>query len=87
MKLRARIEFFEGGRSSAPPSGVRSTLRVGEVDTSVTVHAETAFLALGEERDVVIELQFPEYGKQIDRSKPVELYEGSRMVARGVWLD
>jgi translation elongation factor EF-Tu-like GTPase len=87
--LQARICFLrasEGGRSTPAMSGVRPHLKVGEVFTSCVVQGlePSEVFEPGREYDVTLELRFwAEYGHLIDDALPVELYEGSRLVAQG----
>lgn len=79
----------EGGRVSPAGDGVRSQLRLGSVDTSVRVHAadEARTFAPGAEYEVLIELLFwDDYSHLLDEAAPVELYEGSKLVAVGRFI-
>jgi hypothetical protein len=69
-------------------SGVRPHLKVGEVFTSCVVRSEAvAQFQLGVEYDVTLEILFwDEYGYLFREDMDVELFEGSRLVARGKFL-
>jgi hypothetical protein len=89
QNIRAAITFLtteEGGRQSAPISGVRSQLRLGEVHTSCIIHKvdDEGNFELGREYPATIELLFgDQYGHLLGKTELVEFYEGSRLVARG----
>jgi translation elongation factor EF-Tu-like GTPase len=90
--LSARIRFLlpsEGGRSTPAMSGVRPQLKLGEVLTSCVVSSknEDQVFELGREYEVTLRLVFPEqYGQLVRFEMPVELFEGSRLVARGEFV-
>ena len=89
---RALIRFLrseEGGRVSAPLSGVRSQLELGEFQTSCVVESATGIshFALGEEVLVDIRVMHPQMlGAAFAQLEKVELYEGSRLVASGKFV-
>ena len=81
------IEYFETHRLHLSGAGtrVRSQLRVGDVFTSCNVWlCEGDLLELGKVYDVSIGVLFwNEYGHLFYDAMPVELFEGSKIVARG----
>ena len=89
----ARIRFRtpeEGGRLTAPASGVRSQIELGEFQTSCIVDSSAGFeiLPLGEEVEVRIRVLFAEHvGAAFSRAAAVELFEGAKLVATGRFLD
>ncbi len=89
----ARIRFLtpeEGGRPTAPSSGVRSQIRLGELQTSCIVEDDSgqAQFQLGETVEVHIRVMFPDWvGEAFALLKSVELFEGSRLVATGEFRD
>jgi hypothetical protein len=91
--LTARIRFLGPGRGGipwVPRSGVRPLLRVGNAYTSTvvwTVTGESAF-ELERDYDVALEVMFwEEYSEQFVEGMSVELFDGSRKVAEGVFLE
>ena len=89
--FHARIRFLptsEGGRLTPPMSGVRPLLKIDDVFTSCIVRSSGATtFELGVDYDVTLEVVFwEEYGHLFRADLPVELFEGSRLVARGVFL-
>jgi hypothetical protein len=91
--IRARLRFLttqEGGRVRAPEAGVRPQLKVGEIFTSCIIHPldEANELALGQEHEVMLEVVFwDEYRRLFHDGMLLELYEGSKKVASGQFLD
>jgi hypothetical protein len=91
--LRARVRFLtaeEGGRITVASDGVRSQLQLGEISTSCVVRAtaDVSRFDPGIDHLVELHLMFPtEYAHLVDLDRPVVLLEGSRVVARGVFLD
>ena len=89
--INARIRFLttdEGGRSTPALPGVRPQLKLGHVFTSCAIEALAPVLVfeLGEAYDVKIEIPFwNEYGDLFRYEEPVELFDGSRLIARGTW--
>jgi hypothetical protein len=89
--LEATLRFLprsEGGRSAPAMSGIRSSLRLGEIFTScvVHVHGKTEELEFGVDYEVTIEILFwDDYGHLFCENAPIELFEGNRLVARGRW--
>ncbi len=89
----ARVRFLtsdEGGRSGPPASGVRSQVELGEFQTSCIVESATGLdvLPLGEEITVRIRLLFVDQAADAFAGlASVELFEGSKRVATGVFLD
>lgn len=93
-QLRANIRFLphgqEGGRRTLARSGVRPQLKVQNLYTSCYVWGEKQGQEFLPETDydVGLELLFwDEYKDSIYPGMPVELNEGSRVVARGVVKD
>jgi hypothetical protein len=90
---RAVVRFLtteEGGRVTAPASGVRAQIEIGSVTTSCTVSRSDAEVAipLGEEVQVLIELLFPEaYGDAFSGLSAFQLFEGSKRVADGRFIN
>ena len=90
MKIRASIVFtkFEHGGFSKPPrSGIKPQLRVGDVFTSCVVHGDSdqQVFEWGREYNVELELlHLEEYKNYIHNGMPVQLNDGSRVVAEGV---
>lgn len=87
--IHALVRFLpttEGGRSQAPPSGVRSQVRLGSVHTSCVIRnakGDEGF-ELGSEYPAIVELIFwKEYGDLVNEAMPLEFYEGDKLVARG----
>lgn len=80
----------EGGRFTAPRSGVRSQLKIGDVMTSCTVTAIDGrdLMALGDEIVVRVRLQFPErFEAEFPNLVEVLLFEGTKLVAVGTFDD
>lgn len=90
QRIKGRLRFLsreEGGRVHPASSGVHSQLLLGDIMTSVVVSAEegTVFEP-GVDYDVVLEVRFwDQYGQLFDRAKPLQLYEGERLVAVGAF--
>ena len=92
-KMRAEITLtpaLEGGFSSPPASGIRPQLAVGDVFTSCVVRSldgkET--LPLGEPVTVEVEIIFwEEYKGKFTEGMPVVLHDGSRIVAKGHFVE
>jgi len=89
--INATVRFLttdEGGRTTPAEPGVHPQLKLGEIFTSCTVQPVTPVPAFqpGTAYDVKIEIPFwNEYGELFRQSDPVELFEGSRLIARGTW--
>ena len=89
----ARIRFLtpeEGGRSTPPASGVRSQVELGEFQTSCIVESAGGVdvLPLGEEVVVTIRVLFvDQVADTFAGLTSLELFEGSKRVATGVFLD
>jgi hypothetical protein len=89
----ARVRFLttaEGGRMTPPVPGVRSQIHLGEFQTSCIVESESGKLEfpLGELVDAQIRVIFAErVGKAFASARAVQLYEGSKLVAEGEFLD
>ncbi len=90
----ARIRFLttnEGGRLSAPLSGVRSQLEIGAFLTSCILSRvdENPEFTLGEEVDVRIALMFPDHveASAFPEIRNVRLLEGNKLVATGQFTD
>ena len=90
---RARIRFLtpeEGGRSTPPLSGTRSQVELGDSQTSCIVESATTseVLPLGEEVVVTIRVLFvKQTADAFGRLDSLELFEGNKRVAHGVFLD
>lgn len=89
--FNARIRFLptsEGGRSTPAASGVRPHLKLGDILTSCIIRStgpDEAF-ELGIEYEVTIEVIFWEqYKSHFREDVPIEIYDGSRLIARGTW--
>lgn len=91
--LRARVRFLtieEGGRLSWAEDGIRPQLKLGDISTSCTVRSVegTRQFEPGVEYLVDLELMHWEhYSHLIDLREPIVLLEGSRVVARGTYID
>ncbi len=89
----AKVTFLtttSGGRRTAPASGVHPQIKMGEIYSSCVVNSTRGLTTfpLGEEVDVEIKPMFPEaVGETFAGLALVELYEGSRLVAVGVFTD
>ena len=89
--LPARITFLpesEGGRSNPALPGIRPHLRMRDIFTSAVVHSlgDVRGFQPGVDYDVVIEILFwDDYAARFDPSEGVELYDGSRLIAKGSW--
>jgi len=89
----ARVRFLtteEGGRLTAPASGVRSHIELGVFQSSCVVEdAEgRTELPLGECINVRIKVLFEDWaGTAFSLAETVELYEGNKLVATGEFLD
>ena len=89
--IAARIRFLthaEGGRSSTAMSGIRPQLKLGTISTSCIVRSRgtTEHFEPGIEHEVDLELVlWDEYGHLIPNNAEIELFEGSRLIARGQW--
>ena len=87
----ASVRFLlpaEGGRSTVAISGIRPHIRLGDVFTSCIVRSLTSdeLFELGYEYDVNIEIIFWEqYGYLFREDVPIELYDGNRIIARGIF--
>jgi len=88
----ARIEFLpseEGGRITPAMNGIRPLLKLGPVFTSTVVHSRDSVASFEPRRlyDVTLEIVFwDEYGDFFREDDPVELFEGSRLIARGQFI-
>ncbi|MFC8730865.1 hypothetical protein ACFT5B_00205 [Luteimicrobium sp. NPDC057192] len=89
----ARIRYRtteEGGRLSAPVSGVRSQIALGQFQSSCVIESSAGLdvLPLGEEVEVRIRLLSPEHtGATFIGATSVKLFEGNKLVATGSFLD
>ena len=89
--FNARIRFLptsEGGRSTPAMSGIRPLLKLNEILTSCVIRSAepSEIFASGIDCDVTIEILFwDEYGGRFVRDAPIELYDGNRLIARGMW--
>jgi hypothetical protein len=92
-KLRAEIIFTspqEGGYSRTPQSGIRPQLAVGDVLTSCIVRSTdgSESFEIGKTLEVELELPFwSEYRDKFYEGMGVVLHDGSRVVARGKFID
>jgi len=93
MKLRAKVKFLgkdQGGRTTAPRSGYKPQIKVGEVSTScfiTTVDNSVEIMDFGITYDVFIELQFEDlYIDKIYIDMPIYLYEGSKLIGIGSFI-
>ena len=90
---RARVTFLrtgEGGRRTPAQDGYRPHIQVGSLFTSCIVRALVPGLTfdLGSSYEVDLELVFWAHcADQFSRAEGVRLYEGSKLVARGEYLD
>lgn len=88
----ARIRFLtadEGGRRTAPASGVRSQIELGAFQSSCVVEGVDGRteLPLGETVEVQIRVLAEDWaGDAFARVGAVELYEGKKLVATGRFL-
>lgn len=91
--LRAEITFTlpqDGGFTRTPQSGVRPQLAVGDIFTSCVVRPVDGddVMKIGEPIEVTLELPFwAEYRDKFIEGMAVVLHDGSRVVARGRFLD
>jgi hypothetical protein len=70
-------------------SGIRPHLRLGNVLTSCVVQSQDSSLLFepGRQYDVTLEIVFwEEYGTLFHDDDPVELFDGSRLIARGEFV-
>ncbi|HTR40661.1 MAG TPA: hypothetical protein VMH87_03520 [Pseudomonadales bacterium] len=88
-QIKAKVTFLtaeEGGRRSAPMSGVRPQLKVGDQLTSCVVWSAIPeqLFELGKEYEVGLELMFWEQCKDlVSTEMPIQLNEGGRIVGKG----
>lgn len=91
--VRARIRFLtieEGGRMSWAEDGIRPQLKLGDISTSCVVRSSMGVRQFepGVEHDVELELMhWDQYAHLIELAEPVVLLEGSRVVAKGAYVD
>jgi hypothetical protein len=88
----ARVRFLttaEGGRISPASPGTRSELDLGDTQTSCIIADDTGreIFPPGEDVTVQIKVIFPWVVKDFQRLRKVRLYEGSRLVAVGDFVD
>jgi hypothetical protein len=89
----ARVRFLtthEGGRETAPVSGVRSQIELGDFQTSCIIEGADgrSELPLGQNVEVQITVLFEEWaGAAFMEARGVRLFEGARLVATGTFLD
>ncbi len=88
--VRARLTFVpasEGGRSTPASSGIKPLLKLGRILTSCVVRMSNGgdgVFVPGQLYEVTLEILFwSEYGPLFDATAPVELYDGSRLIAKG----
>lgn len=92
VSRRASIRFLtteEGGRQSAPSSGVRSQIDLGAFQSSCVIEGDSSdqVLSLGEAHYVNIRLVFPDQAaREFSELATVRLFEGNRLVATGDFL-
>lgn len=89
---QARIRFLtteEGGRFTSPTTGVRPQIALGKLRSSCIVESANGLdvLPLGEEVIASIRVHLAEQGSAFQALTSVELFEGSKLVATGVFLD
>jgi len=88
----ARVRFLtadEGGRLTPPVSGIRSQLELGDLQTSCIVETQgtSEVLPLGEEILVSIRLLFADQSAAaFNNLVSIELFEGNKLVATGVFV-
>jgi hypothetical protein len=91
--IPARIRFLppeEGGRLEPARDRIKPQLKLGDIFTSTVVHAPagTIIFDSGQTYDVQLEIMFwDQYESLFDRNAAAELYEGSRIIAVGEFLD
>jgi len=88
----ARVRFLtteEGGRIAPAVPGTRSQLDLGGSQTSCIIDDDSGRESFppGEEVDVVIRTLFPWVGQEFRALRTVKLFEGSKLVAVGEFLD
>ncbi|MDL2232359.1 hypothetical protein LJC63_02095 [Ruminococcaceae bacterium OttesenSCG-928-L11] len=90
MKHKAIIRLLkteEGGRQTSPLTGYRPQLKIddrNQTSTYITTCDGTEIIQLGKRYHVYLELQFEsDYLALLDKSRPIELYEGSHLVGTG----
>jgi len=87
--ITARIRFLtveEGGRLDPARDGIRPQLKLGDVLTSCVVSSldGVSVFDAGVMYDVGLEVMFwDEYSHLFSRQNPVELFDGSRLIAEG----
>ncbi len=88
----ARVRFLtaaEGGRITAASPGTRSELDLGDTQTSCIIADDSGRKTFppGEEITVEIRVIYPWVVRQFQGLRTVRLYEGSKLVAVGEFLD
>ncbi|RRH81603.1 hypothetical protein EH244_28640 [Variovorax beijingensis] len=89
----AIIDFFDsnnGGRITPPYSGFRPKINVGGIHTSCFVESKEGeeVFNFGLKHKVSLRLIFPEiHTKTFVVGEDVELFEGSKLVGKGVIVD
>ena len=89
----ARVRFLttaEGGRISPASPGTRSELDLGDTQTSCIIADDDSGREIfppGEDVTVQIKVIFPWVVKEFQRLRKVKLYEGSKLVAVGDFVD
>jgi hypothetical protein len=87
--ISARIRFLtveEGGRLDPARDGIQPQLKLGDVHTSCVVSScdEVSVFDAGVMYDVRIEVMFwAQYSHLFSREDPVQLFDGSRLIAEG----
>jgi hypothetical protein len=91
--VSARIRFLgpeEGGRLDPARDGIRPQLKLGDVFTSTVVRSTTGASTFDAGRDYDVHLEivyWEQYADLFDPSSSIGLYEGSRLIAVGEFLD
>jgi hypothetical protein len=87
--ITARIRFLtveEGGRLDTARDGIRPQLKLGDVMTSCVVSSSdgASVFDAGVVYDVRLEIMFwDQYSHLFSRQNPVQLFDGSRLIAEG----
>jgi translation elongation factor EF-Tu-like GTPase len=94
LKYSAIVRFLcheEGGRFSPPLSGYKPQLRIENEFTSciiTTKYNSNEVMEFGVDYDVFIELLYADiYKNKITKRMRIELYEGNKLVGKGVFVD
>lgn len=90
--VHARITFVPesaGGRIAPALSGIKPQLKLGDVRTSAVVRAEDESQVFEPGRPYVVTIEvlfWEQYGSKFKLDDPVELFDGSRLIAKGEYL-